>query len=172
MAQDQDYDQQIDKAEENEIAQLLHQIDFGQLEMRASSVRNNIPCRVEMPKNDKDSRWSMMGGMKLHVRIIFEDKVCWLARIRRSNATSPPPELRDRIFMSEIQTLLSLQKTDIPTPKVWDYALEGPENPVRVGYILMDCMPGKVLDWSSPSLSEEIKIKIIAQIADVYIQLR
>ncbi|KAH0365810.1 hypothetical protein KCU65_g5816, partial [Aureobasidium melanogenum] len=168
--EDQDYDQQFDKAEENEIAQLLHQIDFEQLGLRASSVRNNIPCRVEMPKNDKDSRWSMMGGMNIHVRVIFEDKVCWLARIRRSNATSPPPELRDRIFMSEIQTLLFLQETNIPTPKVWDYALEGSENPVRVGYILMDCMPGKSLDQSSPS--EEGRNKIIAQIADIYIQLR
>ncbi|KEQ59546.1 uncharacterized protein M437DRAFT_78000 [Aureobasidium melanogenum CBS 110374] len=168
--QDQDYDQQLDKAEENEIAQLLHRINFEQLELRASSVRNNIPCRVEMPKNDKDSRWSMMGGMNLHVRIIFEDKVCWIARIRRSNATSPPSELRDRIFMSEIQTLLFLQTTNIPTPKVWDYALEGPENPVRVGYILMDCMPGKSLDRFS--LSEEGRDKIIAQIADIYLQLR
>ncbi|KAH0045775.1 hypothetical protein KCU78_g166, partial [Aureobasidium melanogenum] len=123
-----------------------------------------------MPMNGRDTRYLMMGGMNLHVRIMFEDKVTWIARIRRSNATSPPPQLRDRILKSEIQTLLFLEKTNIPTPKVWGYALEGQENPVGVGYILMDCMPGKVLDWSSAP--QERKRKIIAQLADIYIELR
>jgi hypothetical protein len=149
--------------------QLLHQIDLEQLGLRASSLRDNISCRVEMPQIGKGTMCSMMGGMNLHIRIVFEDEICWLARIRRSNATSPPPELRDRILGIEIQTLLFLEKTSIPTPKVWGYALEGQGNPVRVGYILMDCMPGKVLDW--PSTSEERRRKIITQLADVYMQL-
>ncbi|CAD0083684.1 unnamed protein product [Aureobasidium vineae] len=164
------YYQRLTEAEDNELAQLLRRIDFEQLGARASSVRNGIPCRVEMPLNGRDTRYLMMGGMNLHVRIIFEDKITWIARIRRSNATSPPPQLRDRILKSEIQTLLFLEKTNIPTPKVWGYALEGQENPVGVGYILMDCMPGKVLDWSSAS--QERKRKIIAQLADIYIELR
>ncbi|KAI4726013.1 hypothetical protein E4T49_06215 [Aureobasidium sp. EXF-10728] len=123
-----------------------------------------------MPDIGKDTTCSMMVGMNLHLKIVFEDGICWLARIRRSNATSPSPDLRDRIFEIEVQTLLFLEKTSIPTPKVWDYALEGPENPVQVGYILMDCMPGKALEWSL--IPEDGRRKIITQLADIYMQLR
>ena len=112
----------------------------------------------------------MMGGMNLHIRIVFEDGVTWLARVRRSNATSPPSYLQNYIITSEIATLRFLETTNIPTPRVWDYALEGEGNHVRVGYILMDCMPGKVLDWSSTS--EEGRKKIVAQLADIYVELR
>jgi len=35
-----------------------------------------------------------MGGMNYHVEICFSDGVAWTARVRRFNATSPPPVLR------------------------------------------------------------------------------
>lgn len=110
-----------------------------------------------------------MGGMNLHLRIVFEDGIIWLARVRRSNATSPPPHLQNYIIRSEIATLRFLETISIPTPKVWDFAIGG-ENPVGVGYILMDCMPGKPLDWSSTS--KEGRQKIIAQLADIYVELQ
>ncbi|RAL14093.1 uncharacterized protein BO97DRAFT_433219 [Aspergillus homomorphus CBS 101889] len=53
--------------------------------------------------------------MNYHIEIQFQDGVVWLARIRRSNATSPPPDLQRYIMRS----------------------------PVGVEYILMEKMPGK-----------------------------
>lgn len=112
----------------------------------------------------------MMGGMNLHFRIIFDDGVIWLARIRRTNATSPPPQLQNYILESEIATLKFLETVDIPTPRVWDWNTNGGESLAGVLYIIMDYMPGKVLDWSS--IDEQGKIKLISQLADIYIKLR
>jgi hypothetical protein len=86
-----------------------------------------------------------MGGMNYHIEVRFDDGVTWLARVRRFNATSPPPALKDYIIRSEVATLMFLEKTDVPAPKVYDYALEGPNNPVRVGFMLVEKMPGKSL---------------------------
>ncbi|PWY78928.1 hypothetical protein BO83DRAFT_461149 [Aspergillus eucalypticola CBS 122712] len=102
-----------------------------------------------------------MGGMNYHIEILFADGARWLARIRRSNATSPPPGLRDYIMRSEVATLQFLGKTKIPVPKVFDYALEG-QTPVGVGYILMEKIPGKSLRQRK---------KVMTQLADVYIEL-
>ncbi|KEQ72268.1 hypothetical protein M436DRAFT_73976 [Aureobasidium namibiae CBS 147.97] len=161
--------QEIAKAEDHEIAQLVNRIDLERLSLRASSLRDDVSCRIEVPTDEKNERSYLMGGMNLHLRIVFEDGIIWLARVRRSNATSPPPHLQDYIIRSEIATLRSLETTSIPTPKVWDYDIGG-ENPVGVGHILMDCMPGKPLDWSSTS--KEGRGKVIAQLADIYVELQ
>lgn len=88
-----------------------------------------------------------MGGMNYHIELRFEDGVIWIARVRRFNATSPPSALRDYIISSEVATLKFLEKTQIPAPNVHDFALEGADNPVGVGFILMDKLPGKSLRW-------------------------
>jgi hypothetical protein len=111
----------------------------------------------------------MMGGMNIHLLITFSDGVKWLARIRRTNTTSPPPELKTYILKSEIATLTFLEIVNIPTPRVHDHNLQGENSPAGVSYILMDFMPGAVLDWST--ISEEGKEKVIAQLADVHIEL-
>lgn len=114
-------------------------------------------------------RSSVMGGMNYHIEIKFEDGISWLARIRRSNATSPPPDLRDYIMRSEVATLQFLSKTKVPAPKVFDYNFdEG--SPIGVGYILMEKIIGKSLRWSL--VSPEQRIKIMDQLADVYVELR
>jgi hypothetical protein len=110
-----------------------------------------------------------MGGMNLHLLITFTDGVKWLARIRRSNTTSPPPNLQTYILESEIATLRSLEKTGLPTPRVWDHCLQGKESPAGVSYILMEYIPGTVLDWSS--ISNEGRKKVITQLADIYVEL-
>jgi aminoglycoside phosphotransferase (APT) family kinase protein len=88
-----------------------------------------------------------MGGMNYHLEILFEDGISWLARIRRFNATSPPPELRDYILGSEVATLQFLGKTKVPVPTVYDFNPDE-SNPIGVGYILMEKLPGKSLRWS------------------------
>ncbi|KAI4842306.1 hypothetical protein E4T44_07386 [Aureobasidium sp. EXF-8845] len=159
--------EEIAKAEKHEVAQLIKSINLEWLTSRASSLRNNTPCHIEDPTKDANS--PMMGGMNLHLPITFTDGIKWLARIRRINATSPPPELQIYILKSEIATLQFLETINIPTAKVYDYSVEGANSPARVSYILMDFMSGAVLDWSS--ISEHGKEKVVAQLADIYVEL-
>ncbi|KAK6948381.1 hypothetical protein Daesc_010147 [Daldinia eschscholtzii] len=92
----------------------------------------------------------MMGGQNCHAEIMFDDNVKWLAQPRLSSASSPPLEARDYILRSEAATMTFLQKhTRIPSPRIYDWACESdPSNPLgRAGYILMEKMEGKPLDW-------------------------
>lgn len=50
------------------------------------------------------------------------------------------------------------------------YAIEGDDNPVKVGYILMEKLPGKALEWGAPN-SQSAKKKIMGQLADIFIEL-
>lgn len=99
-----------------------------------------------------------MGGINYPVELHFEDGIIWIARIRRFNATSPPAALRDYIVKSEIATLLFLGQTNVPAPKVYDFALEGSGNPVGVGFILMEKLPGKSLWWSTTTQQQRSKV--------------
>lgn len=108
-----------------------------------------------------------MGGMNYHIEVRFCDGVTWLARIRRFNATSPPKVLRDYIMISEVATLQFLEKTNVPAPRVFDYALEDPA--VGVGFILMEKMPGKSLRW--PLATQAQRNRVIFQLSDVFIEL-
>jgi hypothetical protein len=60
----------------------------------------------------------MMGGMNYHIKIQFKDGISWLARIRRVNATSSPPDIRAYIMHSEVTTLQFLGKTKVPVARV------------------------------------------------------
>lgn len=111
-----------------------------------------------------------MGGMNYHIELRFEDGVIWIARVRRFNATSPPSALRDYIIRSEVATLKFLEKTQVQAPKAHDFALEGADNLVGVGFILMDKLPGKSLRWSLAS--QEQRSKVVAQVADVFMELQ
>ncbi|PLB48335.1 hypothetical protein P170DRAFT_510964 [Aspergillus steynii IBT 23096] len=163
------YDSAAREAEEKEITRLLESLDLSALLSRASDLRNGIACSTPQPLvYDRSTRSSVMGGMNYHVEINFEDGVQWLARIRRSNATSPPLDLRDYIMQSEVATLQFLGKTKVPAPKVFDYGLHG-QTPIGVGYILMEKLPGKSLRWSLAS--PEQRRKVMTQLADIYIEL-
>jgi hypothetical protein len=107
--------------------------------------------------------------MNYHIEISFDDGISWLARIRRSNATSPPAELRDYILRSEVATLYFLSETQVPVPKVFDFAF-CETIPVGVGYILMEKLPGRSLRWSLAT-PEQGK-KVASQLADIYIELK
>lgn len=111
-----------------------------------------------------------MGGMNYHIEIRFDDGIIWIARIRRFNATSPPAPLRDYIIQSEVATLKFLGQTSVPTPKVYDFALEHSGNPVGVGFILMEKLPGKSLRWSITT--QEQRRKVMSQLADTFIELQ
>ncbi|KAL2887601.1 udp-n-acetylmuramate--l-alanine ligase [Ceratocystis lukuohia] len=111
-----------------------------------------------------------MGGMNYHFELHFDDGVKWVARIRRFNTTSPPKPVRDYIFQSEVATLMFLEQTNVPVPKVYDFMLEHPDNPVGVGFILMEKVPGKSLRWCSATQKQ--RDKVMNQLADAFIELR
>lgn len=111
-----------------------------------------------------------MGGMNYHIQVGFADGITWIARIRRCNATSPPAKLRDFIIRSEVATLMFLERTNVPAPKVHDFAVEHPDNAVGVGYILMDKLPGKSLRWSIATRQQ--RRKVMSQLADTFCELR
>lgn len=110
-----------------------------------------------------------MGGMNYHVPIQFEDGVEWIARIRRFNATSPPPVVRDYILQSEVATLKFLEGVNVPTPRVYDFALDNETNSVGVGYILMEKLPGKSLNISATSADQ--RARVLSGVADAFIEL-
>ncbi|KAF2275683.1 uncharacterized protein EI97DRAFT_420100 [Westerdykella ornata] len=164
------YDPAAGEAERKEIERLLQKINKEALAARASELRDGMPCTIPALQYDGSKRSSIMGGMNYHIDIVFEDGVVWLARIRRFDAASPPPALRDHIFQSEVATMKFLEEVAIPTPRVFDFALESEENPVGVGYMLIEKMPGTSLRWSLASPDQ--RRKVVEQLADMLIELR
>lgn len=165
------YYPQAARAEERELAELIRKIDVSALVARASHLRQGVSCSGPKLEFDRAPRSSIMGGMNYHVKLKFDDGVKWIARIRRFNATSPPAVLRDHIIQSEVATLRFLEKTCVPAPQVFGFALEGqPTNRVGVGYILMEELPGKSLDWSITPPEE--RTRVMDQLSDTFIELR
>ncbi|KPM35463.1 hypothetical protein AK830_g11091, partial [Neonectria ditissima] len=81
----------------------------------------------------------------------------------------PPPALRDYIVRSEVATLMFLGNTGVPDPEVYDFALDHPGNPVGVGFILMEKLPGKSLRWSVAT--QQQRKKVMDQLADTFVEL-
>ncbi|KAB8356554.1 hypothetical protein FH972_024136 [Carpinus fangiana] len=164
------YDPAAGKAREDELTQLLDKVSIPALTARASDLRDGIACSVPTMRYDRSTWTSVMGGMNYHIPISFVDGVTWLARIRRFNAASPPPPLRDYIIQSEVATLRFLEQTSVPAPKVFDFRFEEETNPVGVGYILLEKMPGKTLKWTVAT--HEQKTVVLMQLADTFIELQ
>jgi aminoglycoside phosphotransferase (APT) family kinase protein len=107
--------------------------------------------------------------MNYHFEVRFDDGITWIARIRRLNATSPPAALRYYIIQSEVANLMFLGQTKVPAPQVYDFALEHPGNPVGIGFILMEKLPGKSLRWSIATGDQ--RKNVMNQLADTFIEL-
>lgn len=149
---------------------LIQKINIDALTSRARELRQGKSCFAPNFNYDSTKRSLVMGGMNYHIEIVFEDGVRWLARIRRFNVTSPPPELRDYIMKSEVATLKHLETTAVPAPKLFDYAFEGDGNPIGVGYMLIEKLPGTSLRWSVASSQQ--RTKVMEGLVKAYIELQ
>lgn len=150
---------------------MFTKIDLAALRSRASHLRNGISCRIPQLEHEKATRHSVTGGVNYHITIAFEDGVSWIARIRRLNATTPPPIIHDYMVKNEVATLKFLEAVDIPTPRIYDYALAHDEtNEMGVTYILMEKLPGKPLPRSLAT--EEQKERVVEKMADIFAELR
>jgi hypothetical protein len=77
--------------------------------------------------------------------------------------------LRDYILRSEVSTLRFLSATSIPVPKVLEYNF-CENNPVGVGYILMERLPGNSLRWSLAT--PEQRKKVTTQLSNINMGLK
>ncbi|XDG10628.1 hypothetical protein ABKA04_010243 [Annulohypoxylon sp. FPYF3050] len=133
------YDPAAREAESREVTELIEKINTSALESRASHLRGGIPCSIPSLSYDRATRSSVMGA------------------------------LRDYIIQCEVATLKFLEQTSVPAPKVFDFALEDASNPIGVGYILMEKLPGHSLRWSTAT--QDQRNKLMSQLADTLIEL-
>ena len=86
-----EYDPAMRRSEQQEIERLVNKINLSALTARASFLRGGMQCTVPPLIYDPATRSRVMGGMNYHIDLRFSDGIVWMARIRRVNATSPPP---------------------------------------------------------------------------------
>ncbi|KAG9227991.1 hypothetical protein BJ875DRAFT_508735 [Amylocarpus encephaloides] len=107
-----------------------------------------------------------MGGMHVHLRIMFVDGTVWLARILRLNSTSFTDRLSNQILESECATLKWLETARIPAPRLHHYGFRHDKlNRIGVAYMLIDELLGRPLTQLQPSEGE--KRKVFTDLAEI-----
>ncbi|TVY33681.1 hypothetical protein LSUB1_G006555 [Lachnellula subtilissima] len=139
-----------------ELESLRGSVNNDQLLKLASGLRGGIECAFD--SSDPLGR-SRMGGMHVHLRIVFVDGTIWLARILRLNSTSFGDCLSNQILESECATLKWLETAGIPAPRLHHYGFRHDElNCVGVAYMLIDELLGKPLNQLQPSEGDKLKV--------------
>jgi aminoglycoside phosphotransferase (APT) family kinase protein len=131
-------------------------------------LRGGILSTIELSRKKLAA---MMGNQNCHAEITFQDNVKWLARFRLARTSPPPWEVRDWILRSEAATMTYLQQhTRIPVPGIFDWACDSdPGNPLGVGYILMEELDGKPLDWQAATPAQ--REKVMQQLVDTFLEI-
>ena len=134
-----------------ELRALFQTINVNALTMIASKLRGGISCFVRPFRYDKAFLRSAMGAINLHLELVFDDGLSWMARLKRRNTSTLPAAVQPYLIRSEVATYSFLRKeTKVPVPEVFAYALDS-DNPVGTGYILMETIKGKNLLSTSPT---------------------
>ncbi|GJE86482.1 hypothetical protein PsYK624_025620 [Phanerochaete sordida] len=157
------------RATRDEVNALIATVDARALENHATLLRGGIACTVVPLAYDAENIHHVMGGMNFHITICFADGVEWICRIRRNNVSSPPRSIQNAILNSEVATLKFLASIRVPVPQVHGYATFGDNNPVGVGYILMDKLPGRPLDLDAANAEQ--KRRFMSRFAEIFATL-
>ncbi|KAI0159979.1 hypothetical protein GGR52DRAFT_172097 [Hypoxylon sp. FL1284] len=159
QARIQDLNSARRKAGKEVISKLLATINCDALRARAETLHNGVKCTVNLPPPDQAYFNSEVhGGRNYHGSIVFADGKTWLARFRLPNHNEPPLQERNFDRRSEFATYRLLAETAIPVPKVYDCADdEDPMNLVGAGYILLEKLAGKPLEWYQVSEVQKVK---------------
>jgi hypothetical protein len=158
-------------AGERLISNLLKTINHEALCIRAETLRGGIKCVVQLPSADQAYfNHEVVGGCNYHASIVFEDGKTWLARFRLPNHNEPPLKERNFDRRSEFATYCFLAKATVPVSEVYECADDDdPSNPVGAGYILLEKLAGKPMEWYKAS--ETHKVNFSRQLADIYSKL-
>ncbi|KAI2463878.1 hypothetical protein F4781DRAFT_415058 [Annulohypoxylon bovei var. microspora] len=151
-------------AQTAELVTLSQKTDYTALLQLAKELSGGQECRLD----DEDPLGRRhMGGMHIHLQLIFENGTVWLARILRERYTSFDDELSNQILLSECATLRWLESLgNIPTPRLHGYGLRNdPRNKVGVSYMIIDKLPGRPFD--SHAASENQRSMVLGQWADI-----
>lgn len=148
----------------------MAKINFDALKAIASKTRGGIHCRIPALDLDlKQAVMSQIGGQNCHLDLKFDDGITWIVRLRLCDPWLPPQPVQDYVFLSEVATLEFLTETAVPSPKVYFYQLESPENPVGSSFILMEKMPGTALEWNDATSTQ--RTKVMQQLVDIFLEL-
>lgn len=134
------------RSNEHQSAALLSRINLRQLEALAKEVRaTGQECTITKSENDqalKDQVRQASGGYHANLKIEFEDKVKWLARINYVEGLAPPLVLTEAVVQREIATLKWLKaNTRINIPEVY-YADSSCMNPCQAPFSLIEYIEG------------------------------
>ncbi|WEW61183.1 hypothetical protein PRK78_006673 [Emydomyces testavorans] len=142
---------------------------------KASSLRHNIRCNL----SDKFS----VGNFNYVKKVIFEDGVEWIARLRMPPIEGAEANLEKEQIVYEMQSEIATMEfvrrhTNIPVPKVHAYEFRENNNPVGVPYSLMDYVHGSTAEELSNSypgdhegIPEKYADKFMRQVAQIMVQL-
>lgn len=130
-----------------------------------------MPCSTYLPQKHESIKDLCFGGYNLHLDINFEDGVTWIARFRLLQINRPSVERVNFDRLSEVATYnYLLTRTNVPVPVIYAYVLDGErDNPVGVGYIMMEKLLGRPMNWLAASAAQ--KAAIFHQLRDIYIEL-
>ena len=168
----QAYYEAYGRANTKHLSQYISKIDFVALQDTACGLRNGVKCLLPALANGKadyEALTSQMGGQNLHVDLVFEDGVTWIARLRLEGPFVPPKLTRDAIVKSEVATLNFLAKTTVPVSRVHSYTLSSSLDRVGVPYMFMDKLPGAPLYYDK--LDNVQKSRFLSQLAEIFIEL-
>ncbi|KAF7555971.1 hypothetical protein G7046_g6436 [Stylonectria norvegica] len=153
-------------AQTAELVALKEKTNHAALLRRAKQLAGGRECRLD----DQDVLGrSRMGGMHVHLQLVFEDGTVWLVRILRENHTSFDNETSNKMLLSECATLRWLESVKVPTPRLYGYGLRGDDtNEVGVAYMIIDKLPGKPFDRFTASVEQKSKVwRQWAEVLDV-----
>ena len=158
------------ESKESHLRRLIREINITALCTRASLLRNGMNCSVWLPREHECLKSLDFGGFNLHVDIKFNDGIVWIARFRLLKINRPSIGKINFDRLSEVAVYSRLRQTTIPVPVVYDFALDGNvDNPVGMGYILLQKLSGHQMDWNDASTEQ--KNRIFRQLRDTYLEI-
>lgn len=153
---------------EEEIFQIINRINVPELEKRASTLKENVPCSFK-PSDYHDA---IMGNAYYHAWLIFDDGDRWLIHTPRTVLCDIPQDMVEYFIASEYATLKFLEPTKVPAPRVFGFGLASDEdNSVGVSYLLMECLSGSPLDSDLSGAEPQRQQSILAQVAEILIEI-
>ncbi|OCF43221.1 hypothetical protein I317_02929 [Kwoniella heveanensis CBS 569] len=135
----------------------------------ASSLRNGIPCVLNIPENLHNL---MEGGINVLIPVVFEDGHRWLARVKQQNNQPPLDSYNRAIAESEVETLKVLREHGLKVPAAYLPA-KGDTDQSQLCYFFVDIVDGTPMNppLHNDDDSEEKQKKVLYQLAKFNIEL-